>query len=219
MAKRVTAVLALSVMALIASAAGPARAHTEEEIGPLELEVGFRDEPVFVGIPNAVFVEISRDGRPVTDVGDELTVTVSFGDEMSDPMTFEPMEEPGQYQAPFVPTQPGPYTFTYGGRVEGTEVDLEVSSGPETFDEAIELTAIAFPPVDVPSIQELVDRIEQESGRTQDAADAATQAASAAGDAADAASSAKTLGLIGLLVGAAGLVVALIALATRTRGA
>ena len=30
---------------------------------------------------------------------------------------FEPMEEPGQFQAPFVPSQAGAYTFTLVGSV------------------------------------------------------------------------------------------------------
>lgn len=205
---------ALSAVLLVLFAPGVASAHTDEEVGELELEVGFRDEPVYVGIPNAVFVELSRGGEPITDLGDSLTVTVAFGDQTSDPMTFQPMEEPGQYQAPFVPSQAGAYTFTYTGRVDGTKVDLEVTSGPKTFEEAVDLSTAAFPPTDVPTVSEMADRIDRESAR---AADAAGRALEAAQRAEDSASSATTVGYVAIAVGALGVVLGSIGLAGSRR--
>ena len=200
-ASAATAIAALMILA------GPASAHTERTKGPIDLEIGFLVEPVYVGSPNAVFVDLSRDGHPVTDLGGSLSVTVGFGDQTSDPMSFEPLEEPGQYQAPFIPSQPGPYTFALSGKVDGTKVDLSLTSGPKTFDKAEDPSSAMFPAVDTPTSAELADRIEREATRSQDAVAAAQ----------DAASSAKTIGFIGIAIGALGVIIGGVAFATGRR--
>lgn len=208
----VAAVMAAAVLMFVPEVVS---AHTEETVGPLELEIGFRDEPVYVGVPNAVFLALMKGDQPVADVGDSLTVTLGFGDQVSDPIVFDPMEQPGQFQAPFVPSQAGPYTFTLEGSVGDDEVDLSVTSGPKTFDEAQEIAAATFPAVQYPTNTELASRIEQESERTSSEIAVVTADVEAANDAA---SSAKTVGMIGILIGALGLILAATALATRTRG-
>jgi len=208
----IAAVMAAAVLVLIPQIAS---AHAGRTVGPFDLEIGFRDEPVYVGVPNAVFLEVMKDGEEVTDIRDSLTVTLGFGEEISDPIVFEPMEEPGQFQAPFIPSQAGAYTFTISGSVGGDELELSLSSGPETFDEAQEVAAATFPQVRFPTNADLASRIEQESERT------ATELGTVTGDvkaANDSASSAKTVGIIGIVLGALGLIVGGAALATRKRG-
>ena len=207
------AVLAIAVLVLIP---GIASAHAERSVGPFDLEIGFLGEPAYVGVPNAVFLDLSRGGEPVTDLGDALTVTVGFGDQTSDPFLFEPLEEPGQYQAPFVPSQAGAYTFTLSGTLEGVEFDLSLTSGPKTFDEVQDLAGATFPPVDAPTNADLASRIQRESDRTTEAVTAATTASA---DAQDAADSAKTIGIVGIVVGAVGLVVGIIALTAAKKRA
>jgi hypothetical protein len=208
----VTAVIAATTLMFVPEVA---TAHTEETAGPLELEIGFRDEPVYVGVPNAVFLALMKDDHPVRDIGDPLTVTLGFGDRVSDPIVFDPMEEPGQFQAPFVPSQAGAYTFTLSGSVDGEVVELSVTSGPKTFDEAQDIAGATFPQVLFPTNTELASRIEQESERTATALGAMASDVEAANDAA---SSAKTVGSIGIVLGALGLIVGAAALATRKRG-
>jgi hypothetical protein len=206
------AVLAIAVLVLIP---GIASAHAERSVGPFDLEIGFLGEPAYVGVPNAVFLELSHGGEPVTDLGDALTVTVGFGDQTSEPFLFEPLEEPGQYQAPFVPSQAGAYTFTLAGTLDGVEFDLSLTSGPKTFDEVQDLAGATFPPVEAPTTADLASRIQRESDRTAEAVAAATMAAA---DAQDAADSAKTIGIVGIVVGGIGLIVGVVAfIATRKR--
>jgi hypothetical protein len=214
---RISAKLAAAVTtaaALMLFSPGVASAHAERSVGPFDFEIGFRDEPAYVGQPNAVFLDLSKGGNPVTDLGDALTVTVAFGDQTSDPFVFEPLDEtPGQYQAPFVPSQAGAYTFTLAGTLDGTKFDLSLTSGPQTFDEVQDIAGATFPPVQYPTNAELATRIEQEAART--AKDLAT-VTSVANDASDAASSAKMVGIVGIAIGAAGLILAVVAL-TRKR--
>ena len=215
---RIHAKLVISAVvatALLTSVSSIASAHAERTVGLFELEIGFRDEPVYVGVPNAVFLALMKNGHEVADVGDSLTVTLGFGDQTSDPIVFEPMEEPGQFQAPFVPSQAGAYTFTLSGSVGGDELELSLTSGSKTFDEAQDVASATFPQVQYPTNTELASRIERESARTSRELAAVTDQVQAAKDAA---SSAKTIGIIGIVVGAIGLILGATALATRKRG-
>ena len=218
---RSMAAAALAIAALVLTP-GIASAHAERTVGPFDLEIGFLDEPAYVGVPNAVFLELSRGGHPVTDLGDALTVTIGFGDETSDPFVFDPLEEPGQYQAPFVPSQAGAYTFTLSGTLDGVKFDLSLTSGPKTFVGAQDLAGATFPPVQFPTNADLATRIQEESDRAATAVTAATTAGAdaeaAASSAQDAADAAKTVGIIGIVIAVIGLIFGVVAfMATRKR--
>jgi len=204
---------ALLSTVVLALSPGIASAHAQRSVGPFDLEIGFRDEPAYTGQPNAVFLDLSKGGKPVTDLGDALTVTLGFGEQTSDAMVFDPLEVPGQYQAPFVPSQAGAYAFTLSGTLDGVKFDLSLTSGPKTFDDVQDIAGATFPQVQYPSNAELAARVEAESARTAKGLAAVTAAAN---DASDTASSARTAGIVGIAVGAAGLIVAVVAL-TRKR--
>ena len=57
---------------LAALAAAPASAHTEKQAGRYSFVIGFGTEPAYAGQPNSMQVIISRDGKPATDLGDQL---------------------------------------------------------------------------------------------------------------------------------------------------
>jgi hypothetical protein len=212
------AVAVLSAAAVLALFPSTASAHAERSVGPFDLEIGFFNEPAYVGVPNAAFLDLSRGGQPVSDLGDALTVTLGFGDQTSDPLVFDPLEVPGQYQAPFVPSQAGAYTFTLTGTLDGVKFDLSLTSGPKTFDEVQDIAAATFPAVQYPTNAELASRIEQESNRTSSALTDATAAGTAAASSAkDAADSAKTLGIVGIAVGAIGSIIGVVALSAARR--
>jgi hypothetical protein len=215
--------LAFTLMA-VAMALGPAlaaSAHEARTVGPLDLEVGFGAEPAYAGQPNSVSLSISNHGTPVMNLKDSIKVEVSYGDQISEALTLEhtfgfedgklEFGEPGTYEAFFVPSQPGPYTFHLMGSYAGTKVHEAFTSSPTGIDEVQDPSSITFPPVVAPTNEELATRIEQESARTQDAVRATTAAAD------DAASSARTLGYVGIVLGALGIIVGATALLTRKR--
>jgi hypothetical protein len=211
-------------LAIAIATATSATAHEEVTAGDLSLVVGFGTEPAYSGQPNSVEVIVTHDDEPVTDLrpGD-LQVEVTFGDG-STTMDLEPnfavgvFGEPGDYRAWFVPTQPGPYTFHITGTVDDERVDEEVTSGPQTFSDVIDIAEVSFPRTDAPTNDELATRIEQDASRTADALAAADAAAATA---ADDASSARTTALIAILVGAIGVIAGIAGIATarsaRTR--
>jgi hypothetical protein len=211
---RAAAAFGAAVLAIIV-AAPPSLAHGSHEEGDHKFVIGFADEPAYTGSPNAVQVIVTHDGEPVTE-GVQLQVTVSFGDASTDLRLLPAFGEPGDYRADLVPSEPGAYTFHVTGTVEGEEVDIELTSGPDTFSEVTSLTEAAFPPVNAPSNEDLADRLEQESERLAAAAEDVVAAAEAASSASDDASSARTMAMVALVVGVVGLATG-IAAARRKR--
>jgi hypothetical protein len=223
--------LAAALIALPATAA-PAAAHTRVQAGPYTIELGWLDEPTYVGRLNAAVIVVSGPGgEPVTDLfAGDLSLVAGFGGRESDPIEFEPAFSPiggmpGEYRAPLLPTEAGEFSFRIVGTIDGTAIDVAVASGPTTFDSPIGTTALEFP-VRLPTIGELTTRVERVDGRATGAASAAeqAQAASAAATgqvaelraAADEARATATLavlvggglGLLGAILGGLGLLVA-----------
>ena len=211
---RMLAALALASILVMAPTA--ASAHVATTDGPLVFETGFGNEPAYTDQLNSVVFILTKNDKPVLDLGESIKVTVSFGDQTTEPMTLDPAfaaedgsieGNPGEYHAWFVPTQPGKYTFHFTGTYDGTKVDETLTSGPKTFDEVQAISSATFPSVDAPSNEALATKIDQEVARTNDAIATAD----------DTASTAKTIGLFGVLLGAIALIAAIGALATRKR--
>jgi hypothetical protein len=219
---------AVFVLALLS--AGIAAAHAVEHAGPYTIEVGWQHEPTYVGEANGVQVIISQgEGKPITDLGaDDLKVVVSTGDQQSGELTFEPGFDPeemtgnlGEYDAAIVPTAPGDYTFHVTGSVHGQSVDITVTSGGDTFNTVVGTSDIEFP-TKLPSVSEIVTRLDRLDSRIATAAQAPTgptqaDVDAAAASASDAKSAANTALLVGGGLGAIGIVVALGALAYAGR--
>lgn len=211
-------VLAFATFIVLVTATA-AWAHEGRNQGDLSMEVGFGTEPALAGQPNSAQIILVHNGKPVVDLGDTLSVEVSFGDtsiKLPVEANFEVGEsgEPGDYRAWFIPTQPGKYTFHFTGTVDGEDVDQSFTSGPKTFSEVDDPGSIMFPAVDAPTTSELADRIDRESGRVADQVKAAEARAS---DAKDDASRAGKIGFFALLVGAIGVAAAIGAFAAGRR--
>ena len=200
--RAVRSMLVATLAGIALAIAGPAAAHETRARGPVEMVVGFGTEPAFENEPNAVSVALSRGGDPIVR-GVDLEVEVAFGDQ-STTMELEPgfvvgvFGEAGSYEADFIPTRPGTYTFHITGTVGSQEVDEEFTSGPDTFNDVNARSEVSFPAAD-PSNAELAERLEQESARVQELAAAAAVDADRA----------STLGLIALIVGGVALVAGL----------
>ena len=213
---RARALGALALAGFVVLLAAPAAwAHVPGTAGGFDYEIGFGTEPAYTGQPNSVELILEKGGHPVTDMTDQLKVTISYGGDSTE-LSFEPNFEaggdgtPGDYRAWFVPSQSGRYTFHLEGTLDGTTFDKTVTSGPKTFSEVQDLASVAFPQVNAPTNEELATRIDQDAQRAQ------TVAASAS-SAQDAADSAKSVALVGVILGALGLIAAIAALATRKR--
>ena len=182
-------------MALVVGAAVDALAHVEIDVGDGKyvMEVGFRDEPAYLGQPNALALSVEQYAtggtEPVNDLAATLSAEVSRdGQVMNLPLV--PVGE-GEYEGAFVPTAAGDYTFHIFGTIGEATVDESVTSGPTTFNSVEPLSSIAFP-------QPLPDPVQLQT---------------AVADANAAATTARTLGIVGIVAGVLGLILGGLALA------
>jgi hypothetical protein len=224
---RAGVVLALIGASLAFTPAAAAHAHLA--VGDYHLSIGWANEPTYVGVANAVTVAIEdHEEQPVTDLAaGDLMVVVSTAEAETEPLPLEPgfsieggFGTPGQYEAELMPTTPGEYTYHITGSIHDQAVDLELTSGEETFSTVQGSGEIEFP-VKVPTLADVATRLDRIDGRIEAIASGAPDAAelAAAQAAAEAASdSADRALLIGSLIGGAGVLIGLIALAVAFRG-
>ncbi len=181
---------AIPLLLLLLTAA-PVLAHEGREIAGYEVEVGFINEPVFVGGRSGLEFFVIKDDKPVEGLEQTLKAEVIVGETKRDLPLNARWGEAGAYESVFIPTVAGPYTFHITGTIDGTPVDESFTSSPEGFNEVKEATAVQFP--------------------VQLATAAELQAAAAKGqDAANLVMPALVIGIIALVVGlvAVGLVLA-----------
>ena len=156
MNRRVFIVACLMTLIALLTGYQTALAHDSVTVGDYELELGWVNEPPVAGQQNAIVVNVSNisggEAQPVEDVS-SLTVTISYGDQ-SKILTLQPLGEdtPGQFVAPIVPTIPGQYTITLGGKLGETDVN-NVEVEPEEVQPA---DTLQFP---------IVQSAQPESGR------------------------------------------------------
>ena len=174
---------------------GAALAHVEIDVGDGKyvMEVGFRDEPAYLGQPNALALSVEQYAtggtEPVNDLAATLSAEVSRDGQVMN-LSLVPVGE-GAYDAAFVPTATGDYTFHISGTVGEATVDESVTSGPTTFNSVEPLSAIEFP-------QPVPDPVQLQT---------------AVADANAAATTARMLGVVAIIAGVLGLILGALALA------
>lgn len=226
--------LALGVAAALwLGLATGAAAHTGVPVGDYLVEVGWRDEPAFVGQPNAVQVMVRShgDGAPILR-GVALEVVVETAGQSTSGLVLSPAFDAaagtgslGEYLAAIIPTAPGDYTFHVSGTIADTAVDLDLTSGEETFDAVRGSGNVEFP-IRLPDLGEVATRLDRIDARIAALASAgpgadASEAIEAASDALEAARTATAAAnqamLVGAALGAGGVALGLVAIALALR--
>jgi hypothetical protein len=193
--RRLVAVAAAAV--LVSLLAGAAVAHEERQVGGYSLEVGFIDEPVYVGQKSGLEFFVHKGDAAVEGLEQTVKAEVIYQGQKRDLPITARESEPGAYESAFFPTAPGAYTFHLTGKIEAQSIDESFTSSPTTFGEVQALSGGQFP-VQLPAQADLV--ADAQAGRT-----AANQVTIALG-----------LGAAGLLAGLVGIG---LALAARRRDA
>ncbi len=131
----------LALFALILTF-GIALAHTTVHVGNYDIEVGWVNEPPVIGQRNAVVVNVSDTTATdkAVDVS-KLTVNVNYGGQTKT-LELQPLSEDtsNQYIAPILPTIAGQYSIHLGGKLDDTDVNVDVQ--PE---EVVSSDTLAFP--------------------------------------------------------------------------
>ncbi len=125
-------VLGLFGVMMLGGASGVS-AHESRTIGEFVLVVGFLDEPAIEGEVNGLSLRVTKAEQPVEELAASLQGEVIFGDQRR-PLTLTPVfNDPGHYDAVFIPSLPGDYTFHITGDLGGTVIDETFTSSPDTF--------------------------------------------------------------------------------------
>ncbi len=162
-----TALVAAAAGLLAALSTSSALAHEHRDVGPYQLVVGWKVEPAYSDVQNAIQVTVrDRAGQPVTGAGESLRVQVVHGDRTTAAMPLEPGEAPGVYEAAILPTRAGGYTFHVAGSIRGQGIDQSFSSSDRTFEDVRSGAEIEFPARD-PSRGELAQFVGRDSSRVQ----------------------------------------------------
>lgn len=140
--------LSLLVMtALLTISYSYVSAHGHIHVGDYELVIGFRIEPAFQGEPNGLdlFVTDTKSGERVNGLEETLKAAIVFGDARKE-LTLRPrFGQDGAYTADVLPTETGDYTWHIIGMINDTQIDVSMTSGPDTFSSVIPKSTIAFP--------------------------------------------------------------------------
>jgi hypothetical protein len=135
------------VVSLLASAHGVVLAHGQTTVGDYALEIGFHIEPPYVGEPNGLdlFVTNTKTNEKVNGLEKTLSVEIIRGSHKRTLELYPQAEQDGAYTADLVPTEAGDYTWHVWGQIEGTAVDVSMTSAPDTFDPVKSKSDASFP--------------------------------------------------------------------------
>ena len=194
-----------------------AYAHVTIEVGSYEVVVGWQDEPPIVGIPNAITIDVREPGdvkgvyMGVTNAFRNLDATVISGG-ASKVLDVNTDPRPGHYYAKIIPTKTGSLELKLEGEINGIEInavipiedvestsvlDFPATSGSSSGQEVTALkNAVTSIQKDVSLIKSQVGGINTSSGNFD-------------------AEAAYNFGVFGVSLGAAGVILAIIAMVKR----
>lgn len=186
MKRRLGRAAVLATLLAVLAGTSATLAHESRDVGDVTITVGFRNEPVFAGEESGLEFRVRRGDQPVEGLEETLQAQVRYGDRTRDLEISASFGEPGLYESVFFPTAAGQYAFRIFGEIDGQPIDEEFTSGPDTFGDVRDAAEGQFPVV-YPATGDIVQ-------------------------AAEAGEAAATTATIALVLGAAGLLVGLVAL-------
>ena len=199
LALRLALVWALTLVALLGIDTRLAFAHGHTTVGDYELVIGFRNEPAYQGEPNGLDLRVTNttNDAPVIGLEETLQAEIIFGSATREVSLRTQFGQEGAYTSDVLPTEAGDYTWHIWGEIEGTPVDVTMTSSPDTFSAVQSKGEVAFPAPEPLAAEALT------------AADTAAQSAQLA----------LIVGAIGLLLGAIGIVVGVLGVRSARRTA
>ncbi len=186
--------------------------HKTVEAGPYQIEVGWEVEPPIVGIRNSfVFIvtESPSEGvkSGVTNAFKNLEATAKSGG-ITKSLSINSESKPGNYFSPVIPTKVGTISIELKGEIRGTPVDFDITI------EDVESTAILdFPPVSGSSSDKDVTILKNAMSSLQK--DVAEIKSGGVGSSNLNVGPAYDFAVLGLSLGAAGVILAVIAMIKR----
>jgi len=186
-------------------------AHTTITVDQYEIEVGWRDEPPLVSQQNAIVIAVTIDegdgvSSGVVNSFKDLQATVKSG---SVTKTLDVLSDtkPGHYYAKIIPTKAGTLVVELKGTINGVAVNEEIN-----IEDVENINVLAFPPADVSGLPDLAQLKNTMSSLQRDVADLKS-GGSVTGNPIP--SGSYDLALFAMALGAAGVILAVIAMIKR----
>lgn len=202
-------VLSLSVVFGISSA----YAHTTIEVENLEIEVGWQEEPPLVGFMNAITFEINEnaaDGQSgVKNAFKNLVATIKSGG-VTKTLDIDSDVTAGHYHSKIIPTRTGSLVVELKGDINGTPVNSEI-----TIESVEDKSLLAFPDTTSSSDQDAAALKNAMSGLQAEVTSLKSKITGIDTTGNFSAESAYNFGIFGLGLGAAGVILAIIAMLKR----
>ena len=189
-------------------------AHTKVTVQNLGIEVGWQDEPPLVGFMNAITFEINEntsDGQSgVKNAFKNLTATVKSGG-LEKILDIDSDPQAGHYHSKIIPTRTGNLVVVLKGDINGIPIDSEI-----TVEDVEDKSLLAFPDTTGSSDQDVVALKNTMSGLQNEVTSLKSKIAGIDTTSGNfSAETAYNFGIFGLSLGAAGVILAIVAMIKR----
>ena len=209
--------LLLSVILLSGFGMSSAYAHTTVYVDQYEIEAGWGEEPPVVNLPNKVVVEVAISGDKeglrtgVTNAFKTMTATlISGGAEKTLDINSDP--RPGHYYSKILPTKTGSMSLKIQGELNGLPIDVLIP-----IEDIESQSIIAFPPVsgsssagEIGAVKNALSSLQKDVSNLKSNVGEVSLTAGGIDI-----QNAYNFGVFGLCLGAAGVILAVIAMIRR----
>jgi len=199
---------------LLVSGFSSAYAHKTITVENLEIEVGWQDEPPLVSFMNAITFEINEntpDGQSgVKNAFKNLVATVKSGG-LEKTLDIDSDPQAGHYHSKIIPTRTGSLVIELKGDINGISIDSEI-----TVEDVEDKSLLAFPDTAGSSDQDVVALKNAMSGLQKEVTMLKSKVSgldTTSGNVS--AETAYNFGIFGLSLGAAGVILAIVAMIKR----
>ncbi|MGI0040334.1 MAG: hypothetical protein ACRD94_00015 [Nitrosopumilaceae archaeon] len=205
-------VLILSL--LLVSGFSLAYAHTKVTVENLEIEVGWQDEPALIGFMNAITFEINEntpDGQSgVKNAFKNMTATIKSGG-LEKTLDIDSDPQAGHYHSKIIPTRTGSLVVTLKGDINEIPINSEI-----TVEDVEDKSLLAFPDTTGSSDQDVVALKNTISGLQNEVTSLKSKISGIDTTSGNfSAETAYNFGIFGLSLGAAGVILAIVAMIKR----
>ncbi len=200
-----------------------AYAHTDLTVKDIRITVGWVEEPPLVGELNKVYIKVVKNDKPFIIEPKDLKVSVRFGGVTKD-LELAPIGL-GEYGAPIIPTRQGSYIIIMKGSIDGNAVDTEVP-----IEDVEDKSRLNFPPesLDTGALQNIANQLQSSINQLQLSIEQTSRKAESSTkiiqDTLEEVRSLKdnfdkvyNFGMLGISLGAAGVIMGIIALIRRQK--
>ena len=209
--------LLLSILLISGFGMSSAFAHTTIYIEQYEIEAGWGDEPPVVNLPNKIVIEVAESGEKeglrigVNSAFKSMTATLVAGGATKE-LDINSDPRPGHYYAKILPTKTGSMSVKLVGELNGLPIDVVIP-----IEDVESQSVIAFPPVsgsssagEISAVKNALSSLQKDVSNIKSNVGEVSLTAGGVDI-----QNAYNFGVFGLSLGAAGVILAVIAMLRR----